>query len=216
MRARSLGLRSGGRKSPSTGWLGTGWSSTGCGSARASWTRGQQAAVMATRLSRSCGELISYQSGALARWQALARPADLGAIDALVRAERWQSLYRGVYAAYTGPPSRETALWAAVRRCGPDAVLSHLTAAELVGLADGQRDVVHVMIPAHLRVRLSGRDRSSGLPRIVVHRSARLALARHPARTPPRTRIEENVLDLTELAPTFDAAFGWLSAACGR
>jgi hypothetical protein len=171
---------------------------------------------MDTRLSRSCGELISYQGGVLARWPALDRPADLAAIDALVRAERWQALYRGVYAAYTGPPSRETALWAAVRRCGPDAVLSHLTAAELDGLADGQRDVVHVTIPDHLRVRMSGRDRNSGLPRIVVHRSARLELARHPARTPPRTRVEETVLDLTELAPTFDAAFGWLSAACGR
>ena len=171
---------------------------------------------MATRLSRPCDELVGYQRGVLARWQALDRAADLAAIDALVRAERWQTLYRGVYAAYTGPPSRESALWAAVRRCGPDAVLSHFTAAELDGLADGQRDVVHVTIPAHLRVRLSRRDVCSGLPRIVVHRSARLALARHPARTPPRTRIEETVLDLTELAPTFDGAFGWLSAACGR
>jgi very-short-patch-repair endonuclease len=171
---------------------------------------------MVTPLSRACDDLISYQCGVLARWQAVDRAGDLATVAALVRAERWQTLYRGVYAAYTGPPSRQSALWAAVRRCGPDAVLSHLTAAELDGLADARREVVHVTIPAHVRVRLSGRDNCPGLPRIVVHRSSRLALSRHPARTPPRTRIEETVLDLTDLAPTFDGAFGWLSAACGR
>jgi hypothetical protein len=32
---------------------------------------------------------------------------------------------------------------------------------------------------------------------------------------PPRTRVEETVLDLVELAQDFDAAFAWLSAACG-
>jgi hypothetical protein len=52
---------------------------------------------------------------------------------------------------------------------------------------------------------------------MAVHRSGRLDLARHPARTPPRTRIEETALDLAQLARTFDDAFGWMSrACCGR
>src|SRR5215469_3931187 len=171
---------------------------------------------MAAPVSRECAELIDFPSGVLARWQAADKAADLRAIKALLDSRRWQTLYGGVYAAYTGPPSRESVLWAAVRRCGSDAVLSHFTAAELDGLADQQRDVVHVTIPTELRIRLSSRDRSDQLPRIVVHRSIRIAMARHPARTPPRTRIAETVLDLAELAQTFDGAFGWLSTACGR
>jgi very-short-patch-repair endonuclease len=173
-------------------------------------------AFMAARVSRECAELIDFQSGVLARWQAADSAADLRAIQALLHSGRWQTLYGGVYAAFTGPPSRESVLWAAVRRCGSDAILSHFTAAELDGLADQQRDVIHVTIPTELRIRLSSRDRSESLPCIVVHRSIRVAMARHPARTPPRTRIAETVLDLTELARTFDGAFGWLSMACGR
>ncbi len=171
---------------------------------------------MVDRLSLQCRELIESQCGVLARWQAPDAAADLPAIDALVRANRWQTVYRGVYAAYTGPPPRQSVLWAAVRRCGSDAALSHFTAAELDGLTDGQREAVHVTIPARARVRLSETDPGAGLPRIILHRSARLPEARHPARTPPRTRIDQTVLDLAELAPTFDGAFGWLSAACGR
>jgi very-short-patch-repair endonuclease len=121
-----------------------------------------------------------------------------------------------VYAAYTGSPSRQSALWAAVLRCGSQAALSHFTAAELDGLADDQRESVHVTVPAQARIRLNGRGHTSGAPAIVVHRSARLPMTRHPARTPPRTRIEETVLDLVELAESFDGAFHWLSTASGR
>ena len=173
-------------------------------------------ARMVTQVSARCRALIEYQRGVLARWQVADQPHDLASVEALVRSGRWQSLYRGVYAAYTGPPSRGSALWAGVLRCGPAAALSHFTAAELDGLADERRDAVHVTVPAQLRVRMTGPEFTSGVPRIVVHRSARLPMARHPARTPPRTRVEETVLDLVELAQNFDGAFHWLSAACGR
>ena len=152
----------------------------------------------------------------MARWQAAQCASDLQAFASLLRADRWQTLYRGVYATQTGQPSREGTLWAAVLRCGPTAALSHFTAAELDGLTDRPSDATHVAIPGQARVWLSADEFSHGLPRIVLHRSARLSSAKHPARTPPRTRIEETVLDLVELAPTFDSAFGWLSAGCGR
>ena len=171
---------------------------------------------MVTRVSAQCGELIEYQRGILARWQAADCASDLSAIDSLIRARRWQCMYRGVYAAYTGPPSRQAALWAAVLRCGPAASLSHFTAAELDGVVDRPSDVLHVTVPRQQRVWLSQAEFGQGLPRIVVHRSVRCLEARHPARTPPRTRTEETVLDLTDLAANFDEAFGWLSAACGR
>ena len=116
-------------------------------------------------------------------------------------------LQRGVYATFSGKPSREAELWAAVLRVGPEAVLSHQTAAELDGLTSTRSPVIHVSVPLSKHV--------SSIPGVRLHRSERLADARHPSRTPPRTRIEETVLDLTQTAKTIDAAFGWLCQACG-
>jgi hypothetical protein len=57
-------------------------------------------------------------------------------IKSKLRNERWQRLYRGVYALFTGSPDRRAQLWAAVLRIGPGPVLSHETAAELQRLVD--------------------------------------------------------------------------------
>lgn len=51
---------------------------------------------------------------------------------------------------------------------------------------------------------------------VVIHRSSRLAEAVHPTLLPPRTRVEETVLDLAEQAAGFDAAFGVVSATSQR
>ena len=174
------------------------------------------AAFMVTRVSTGCQELIEHQRGVLARWQIATEPADLAAAKAHLRSGKWQPVYRGVYAVYTGSPSREGVLWAGVLRCGPDAALSHFTAAELDGLTNARLEATHVSVPTDRRVRLSDDDRGSCIPPLVVHRSARLAEAKHPAKTPPRTRVAETVLDLVETAQSFDGAFGWLSSACGR
>ncbi len=171
---------------------------------------------MATRPSHWSQELIEQQHGVIARWQLRGRAPDLAAADSMLRSGRWQWLYRGVYGAYTGKPSRMSILWAAVLRCGPDAALSHFTAAELDRIVDDQSDAIHVTIPEAMRIRFARWEFGNGLPRIVLHRSPRIAVARHPARTPPRTRIEETVLDLTDAAKNFDVAFSWLSATCGR
>ena len=170
---------------------------------------------MSARISAPSQQLTEYQRGVIARWQLTDR-ADLIAADALLRRGRWQPLYRGVYATYTGRSSRAGTLWAAVLRCGPDAVLSHHTAAELDRLADQPASAIHITIPSGQRIRLVASELAGGLPPIVVHRSLRLAATRHPARRPPRTRIEETVLDLVDAAATFDEAFGWLTTACGR
>ena len=169
---------------------------------------------MTAQLSRECRDLVRFQRGVIARWQA-PTPADADAMESLLRSDRWQRLYRAVYAAYTGPPSRECVLWAAVRRCGPRAALSHYTAAELDGFGERHGDAVHVSIPGDHRVSVT-RSEAGPLAPIVVHRAARLPGATHPARTPPRTRIQDTVLDITEIAPSFDVAFFWLSAACAQ
>jgi len=175
-----------------------------------------QAAVMVARLSQWSNDLIAYQRGVVARWQVADQPGDLSAIDSLIRGHRWQTLYRGVYGAHTGPPDRAATLWAAVLRCGPSAALSHFTAAELDGLVDKPADAIHVTTPLRVRVEISEGEFTEVRPRILVHRSARCDAAKHPARTPTRIRTEETVLDLVDLADTFDVAFGWLSTACGR
>lgn len=169
---------------------------------------------MNVRLTRECRELVLHQRGVVARWQA-PRPADADAMESLLRSGRWQRLYRGVYAAHTGPPSRECLLWAAVRRCGPGAALSHYTAAELDGFGERHGEAVHVSIPGDRRVSVP-RDEGDHLVPIVVHRAGRLPAITHPARTPPRTRVQDTVLDLGEVARSFDVAFYWLSAACSQ
>jgi very-short-patch-repair endonuclease len=167
-------------------------------------------------LPESCRELLDLQHGVIARWQAPSAALPLQVIDSHLRRGRWQSLYRGSYAAYTGPPPRFSTLWAAALRGGPDAALSHQTAAEIDGLTDRPARLIHVTIPSSQRLAISPDERHADVPGLVIHRSVRLAAARHPLRTPPRTRIEETTLDLVSLSKNLDEAMAWLSAACAR
>jgi predicted transcriptional regulator of viral defense system/very-short-patch-repair endonuclease len=162
---------------------------------------------MAANLPDGCRQLIELQRGVLARWQAQAVELKPTTINSLLRSGRWQPLQRGVYATFSGTPSRDAELWAAVLRVGPHAILSHQSAAELDGLTSTRSEVIHVTVPDSKHI--------ERIPGIRLHRSERLALARHPSRTPPRTRIEETVLDLTQTAKAIDGAFGWLCQGCG-
>jgi len=87
-------------------------------------------------------------------------------------------------------------------------MLSHRTAAELDKLTDEISELVHVMIPAERRVYMT--------VGILVHRSSRATEALHPAHAPPRTRIEETILDLTETAATLDEVVSWVACGLGR
>jgi hypothetical protein len=120
----------------------------------------------------------------------------------------WQRLHRGVFATFSGPVPRDALLWGAALRAGYRAVLSHHTAAELWKLSDEQLEPIHVSVP-----------RETGMldiPGVVVHYSSRLPEARHPARLPPQTRLEDTVLDLVELARTAEDAVAWPIKACQR
>jgi very-short-patch-repair endonuclease len=171
---------------------------------------------MSGPLSDDCAWLLDQQRGMIARWQAAGVGLRPATIDTLLRSDRWRQLYHGIYATFTGNPPRESQLWAAVLRAGPGAALSHHTAAELDGLTDRPSKVIHVTVGHDRRVRIAADDRHEVAPRIVVHRSGRIDAIRHPARTPPRTRVEETVVDLTQLSASFDDAFSWLSRGCGR
>jgi len=162
-----------------------------------------------------CQELLDHQHGIIARWQAAEAGLSMTMVDQWLRLHRWQRLYSGVYASFTGEPGRTAVLWAAVLRAGPGALLSHWTAAELDLLTEAGA-AIHVTIPAAQRIRIPAVECPPLLPAIIVHRSARAAEARHPARVPPRTRVEETAIDLTQVAFSLEEAMSWLIRACGR
>lgn len=152
--------------------------------------------------------LLRVQRGIISRPQALAVGLTEKAVVVKLRSGRWQRIHTGVYAAFSGEPPRAAMLWAAVLRAGPAAVLSHHTAAELHGLSDVVSPLIHVTVPSGSRVR-----RPDG---VVVHYSGRLKQSRHPALSPPRTRLEDSVLDMAAEASNLDDAVSVLLRAIGR
>ena len=149
-------------------------------------------------------DLLHLQHDGLTRAQAHQAGLTDKAIRARLRTGRWQRLHTGVYAAFSGVPPRDAWLWAAVLRAGPSAVLSHQTAAELHGLLEPV-PLIHVTVPSGRQV-----AHPDG---VVLHYSGRLAHSRHPALAPPRTRIEDSVLDLFESARGVEEAVGLILRA---
>jgi hypothetical protein len=129
-----------------------------------------------------------------------------------LRSGRWQHVHEGVYATFTGPLPREARLWAALRRAGHEAMLSHETAAEVHGLIDVPASkTIHITVPPRRRPVQRGSIRG-----VVIHRSAQSRPQLPIAWKLPRTQVEDTVLDLTDAAPTFQVAYGWVSRAVSR
>jgi len=166
---------------------------------------------MSAKLSGEYLRLIDRQDGVLAIGQAVEAGMTAEWTRNQVRSGRWQLMHRGVYAAFTGTASRRAELWGALLRAGPDAVLSHQTAAELYGLTDSRSRLIQLTVPHD-----SNPERRGRIPGVVIHRSRSLARTRHPVLTPPRTRVEATVLDLVECARDFDEAYDWICRAIGR
>ena len=145
----------------------------------------------------------------ISRAQALACGLTAARLRWLVRSGRWQRVHAHTYATFTGPLSFEARVWAAILRAGRGAVASHRTAAYLDGLCDDAGPVVHVTAPVerHVRTKIDG---------VRVHYAHRLPRTRHPSRNPPRTRLDETVLDLVDVAAHPRDAEGWVTAACQR
>jgi len=156
----------------------------------------------------STAGVLERQEGVLTREQALGAGFSRHVIGRRVESGRWQRLHTGVFATFSGPVPRAALLWGAVLRAGDDAVLSHYTAAEVWRLSDESLSSIHVSVP-----------RQAGpldIPGLMLHYSSRLPAARHPARLPPQTMLEETVLDLADLSRTAEDAVAWPIRACQR
>jgi len=121
---------------------------------------------------------------------------------------RWRQIHPGVYATSGGQLTPRMRLWAAVLSAGPGAMLSHETAAELHQLTDERAKLIHVTIPVTRHI--------TAVTGVCLHRSARAVQAMQGGSQPPRTRIEETVLDLAHAAKTFDDVCGWVTRAIAR
>lgn len=149
-----------------------------------------------------------HQFGVVSRSQVLQAGLSTDMIKFRLRSGRWQPIRRGVYVTFTGAPGRGAQLWAALLGAGPEAALSHETAAELHRLADKPSDSIHVTVPWQRRVAAD-----SG---VSLHRSRRAGEIVLGYSNPPRTRVEETVLDLTQTAANFDDVCGWVTRAFAR
>jgi very-short-patch-repair endonuclease len=109
------------------------------------------------------------------------------AIDHRIRKGRLRTLWRGVYAVGRPELTAYGRWMAAVLRCGPEAVLSHESAAGLWGIRHTTVDDIEVSVPAHVNRKQAG---------ITVHRRVVLDdtnTARHlgiPVTTPVCTLID--------------------------
>ncbi|MDL5158802.1 hypothetical protein [Actinomycetospora termitidis] len=127
--------------------------------------------------------------------QLLGQGFTLAAIRANVAAGRWVPLFRGVYALVTGPPTPAMWRWAALLFIRGPAMLSHETAAGVLGLRGGRVDgPIHVTVPYG--------SSASGCAGIAVHRSKAFAHIGLAGSVPPVTSRVTTVVDLAVEAPS--------------
>jgi hypothetical protein len=166
---------------------------------------------MPTELPAQVRQLLASQGHVVARQQAIDLGLGVEALRNRARYGDWQRLLTGVYADFTGAPTREAQVWAALLRAGPGAAASHWTAAERHGIVDKPGAAIHLTVPADRHP-----ARWAPIPGVVIHRSRFLEQAVHPAMSPPCTRVEHTVLDLIEASAAFEEAYDWICRAVGR
>jgi Transcriptional regulator, AbiEi antitoxin len=153
--------------------------------------------------------IVHYQAGVVSRAQAREAGLSEGGIRHRVATGRWQRVYPGVYATFSGPLPNQARLWAAVLYAGPGAVLSHETAAEFQRLIDEPAPLIHLTVPAARQA----------VPRqgLVIHRARRVLGDRgFPLGVLPQTLVDDTLLDLIDQADAFDEVCALVTRAFGR
>jgi len=153
-------------------------------------------------------ELACAQAGAVSRSQALEHGLTPGQIEAKLASRRWQSHLPGVYLTFPGLVPPTARVWGALLYAGAGATASAATAAWLYGL---RRD-----LPAQIDVCVPFGRRVTDQFGVGVAARRHLELLRHPTLLPPRTRVEDTVLDLTDKASSADEVVALITGACQR
>lgn len=138
-------------------------------------------------MSAAAWALVRRQHGVISRQQLLKLGFGPRGIEHRVAKGRLHPVMRGVYAAGRPQLTREGRWMAALLSCGPDAVLSHLSAAVHYGMLRRQGPKIEVSIPASTDRRRPG---------VTVHRRTQLAAGQVtkrkgiPVTTPALTLID--------------------------
>jgi very-short-patch-repair endonuclease len=104
-----------------------------------------------SRRDAAIAELANRGHGVVSRAQLTELGLGRGAIEDRVARGSLHPVYRGVYAVGHGLLSRHGRWMAAVLAAGPDAVLSHRSAAELWGIRNSARSPIEVIAPRQRR-----------------------------------------------------------------
>jgi hypothetical protein len=164
---------------------------------------------MGNTIPPSLRRIIAEQADVVTRPQVLRAGVSRNTIASKVKHGLWQQLHPGVYGAFTGEISWRASLWAAALYAGPGALLSHETAAEVLGLTELRCPVIQVTIPASRRVRPP--------QGVAIHHSSFDYPRWRPQRgTPPHTFYAETIVDLVAAADTLDDVIAWVSRGIAR
>lgn len=152
---------------------------------------------------------IKAQAGIVSRPQLLRDGTNRMTIVSKLKSGQWRQVHHGVYMTFAGELTRKAELWAAVLYAGQGAILSHETAAEILGITDRRAASIDVAVPAPRRVRPPYG--------VTIHTSY---VAYHRWRPfpgyPPHTFFDETVIDLVDAAEHLDDAIGWVTRAFGK
>jgi hypothetical protein len=164
---------------------------------------------MGSKIPPGLHRIIVEQAGVVSRQQVLRAGIPRTTIISKIKHGLWQQLHPGVYGAFTGEVSWEARLWAAVLYSGRGSLLSHETAAEILGLTDRRCPVIQVMVPANRRVRPP--------QGVAIHYSSFEYPRWRPRRgVPPHTFYGETIIDLVAAADNLDDVVAWVSRGIAR
>lgn len=135
-------------------------------------------------------QLVRRQHGVIARRQMTAFGFSAKAIRHRVATGRLHPVRRGIYAVGRPEVTQHGGWMAAVLACGPDAALSHHSAAALLRLRPRRSGPIHVSVPT---------DRALRLPGIELQRRSALQPIEHEGI--PTTNPAETLIDLATLLP---------------
>jgi very-short-patch-repair endonuclease len=105
---------------------------------------------------RAVGECADRQHGVVSRQQLRALQFSETEIDYGIAAGRLYPVFRGAFAVGHGEVGRNGRLFAAVLACGADTVVSHGTAAALLGLWENEPRLIDVIAPVQAGRRIPG------------------------------------------------------------